>query len=215
MKKTSLACLLLLALGLCACSSLWDATREHVFGTAKRSILVDRVADAKDAQEDTQQVFQNALDEFASVITYEGGDLEAEYRKMQAAYDRCAAKAQTLDSRIDDVERVSKSLFKEWARENDQYENPEYRRNSEAQLKATRQNCDEMIAAMRRAEAKVAPVLRVLHDQVLFLKHNLNAAALSSLQGEQARVEADVAALVAEMNKAIAESQAFIDKMAK
>ena len=72
-----------------------------------------------------------------------------------------------------------------------------------------------MIAAMRRAEAKVAPVLRVLHDQVLFLKHNLNAAALSSLQGEQARVEADVAALVAEMNKAIAESQAFIDKMAK
>ncbi|MBP1590192.1 MAG: DUF2959 domain-containing protein [Kiritimatiellae bacterium] len=215
MKKTSLACLLLLALGLCACSSLWDATREHVFGTAKRNILVDRVADAKDAQEDTQQVFQNALDEFASVIAYEGGDLEAEYRKMQAAYDRCAAKAQTLDSRIDDVERVSKSLFKEWARENDQYENPEYRRNSEAQLKATRQNCDEMIAAMRRAEAKVAPVLRVLHDQVLFLKHNLNAAALSSLQGEQARVEADVAALVAEMNKAIAESQAFIDKMAK
>lgn len=198
---------------LCACSSLWDATKEHVFGVEKRSLLVSRVTGAKKAQEETQEVFKDALEEFGSVVRYDGGDLEKEYRRMDAAYGRCAAKAETLHDRIDDVERVSKGLFKEWAKENKEYGNEDYRKRSEEQLAATKKSCKEMVDAMRRAEAKVAPVLAVFRDQVLFLKHNLNAAALNSLAGEKAKVEADVASLIEEMNRAIAESEAFIEKM--
>ena len=214
MKRTNaiLLAVFLSALG-CACSTLWDATKEHVFGVEKRRLLVTRVADAKEAQEDARKVFRNALEEFGSVVRYDGGDLEKEYRKMDAAYARCAEKAKALGQRIDDVERVGKGLFKEWAKENGEYGNAEYRRRSEEQLAATKKSCKEMVDAMRRAEAKVAPVLAVLHDQVLFLKHNLNAAALRSLAGEEAKVEADVAALVEEMNRAIAESEAFIERM--
>ena len=215
MKRFPIAALAAAALLLTACSTLWDATREHVFGTEKRTILASRVADAKEAQEDTQKVFQNALDEFSSVVSYDGGDLEAEYRKMQAAYDRCADRANALDDRISNVERVSRALFKEWAKENKEYENATYRQNSERQLRATQKSCDDMIAAMRRAQSKVTPVLRVLRDQVLYLKHNLNAAALASLKDEQARVESDVSALIEEMNSAIAESQQFIDQLTK
>jgi len=200
---------------LCACSTLWDATKEHVFGVEKRSLLVSRVTDAKEAQEDAQKVFKDALEEFGSVVHYDGGELERQYRRMDAAYERCAAKAESLGKSIGEVERVSRGLFKEWAAENREYGNADYRRRSEAQLASTKESCAEMIAAMRRAEAKVAPVLAVLHDQVLFLKHNLNAAALSSLAGEEAKVEADVADLIAEMNEAIAESEEFIAKMEK
>jgi len=54
------------------------------------------------------------------------------------------------------------------------------------------------------------PVLAALHDQVLFLKHNLNARALGSLSGTVDTLQADVARLVEQMQAAIAEANTFV-----
>ena len=37
---------------------------------------------------------------------------------------------------------------------------------------------------MKRAEQSMQPVLRTLRDNVLYLKHNLNAQAIGALRGE-------------------------------
>jgi len=66
---------------------------------------------------------------------------------------------------------------------------------------------------MRSAEARMEPVLRAFQDQVLFLKHNLNARAIDSLQGELGSIETDVAQLIREMERSIAESDAFISSL--
>jgi hypothetical protein len=68
---------------------------------------------------------------------------------------------------------------------------------------------------MKRAESKIAPVLSAFRDQVLFLKHNLNAQAVASLREELVSVEADIASLIKEMEASIAEADAFIGAMAK
>ena len=57
------------------------------------------------------------------------------------------------------------------------------------------------------------PVLALFHDQVLFLKHNLNARAISSLDRERVRIEGDVNRLIAEMQAAIDEAEAFIQAL--
>ena len=59
------------------------------------------------------------------------------------------------------------------------------------------------------------PVLVAFHDQVLFLKHNLNARAISSLQTELVSVEAEVDALIRDMEASIKEADAFINAMTK
>lgn len=51
-------------------------------------------------------------------------------------------------------------------------------------------------------------------DRVLYLKHNLNARAIASLRADRAKVEADIGALVADMNRSIREADAFIKDMA-
>jgi hypothetical protein len=66
---------------------------------------------------------------------------------------------------------------------------------------------------MNRAEKKLDPVLAAFRDRVLFLKHNLNARAVASLRGERAKVESDIGALIADMNRSIAEADAFIKEM--
>ena len=68
---------------------------------------------------------------------------------------------------------------------------------------------------MKRAESKIDPVLSVFKDQVLFLKHNLNAQAIASLQGELDTVEADVSALILAMEQSIDEADAFIRTLEK
>ena len=68
---------------------------------------------------------------------------------------------------------------------------------------------------MKRSEQKMQPVLAALRDQVLYLKHNLNAQAVSSLQGTADALQTDVAALVADMEAAVREATAFIDAMNK
>ena len=57
------------------------------------------------------------------------------------------------------------------------------------------------------------PVLAAFRDQVLFIKHNLNMQAISSLQQENVLIEQDVAALIQEMESSIREAEQFIQAL--
>ena len=72
-----------------------------------------------------------------------------------------------------------------------------------------------MVGAMNRAEQRIDPVLRPLRDQVLYLKHNLNAHALAAMKGEVVKVDAQVDRLVRDMNRSIAEANKFVETMEK
>jgi DNA-directed RNA polymerase subunit F len=199
---------------LCGCASMYYSTMEQ-FGLEKRDILVKRVDKAKDAQEGTQQTFKDALEQFDSVVKYDGGDLQKQYDKMSSQLERCENRAREVAARIADVERVAKDLFTEWARETKQYQNAAYRRDSENKLNETKTHYGRLIAAMRHAESRIEPVLVVFRDQTLYLKHNLNAKALASLQDESEKMSTDVNALIKELSAAIAEADRFINAMEK
>ena len=212
--KTTLRIGLAVALlaALCGCSTVYYNTMEK-FGQEKRDILVKRVGKARDVQQETQEVFKDALEQFGATVKYDGGDLQKQYNKMAAELERCKARAEAVHTRIADVDKVARDLFREWAAETKQYQNADYRRDSETKLRDTQRNCDRMLDAMRNAESKIEPVLSVFRDQVLFLKHNLNARALASLQDESAKVEMDVNSLIKELSAAIAEANRFIATM--
>ena len=191
------------------CQKVYYGTMEK-FGVHKRDILVDRVTDA---QHEAKEQFASALEEFTSVINFNGGDLEAKYNLLKTEYDKSESKADAVRERIDDVERVAKALFNEWEKELDEYSSPSLRQSSEVKLKQTRQRYATLMTAMRQAESKIEPVLAAFKDQVLFLKHNLNAKAIASLQDELTVVENEIAILVREMEKSINEADVFIREM--
>lgn len=204
--------ILLLALMMGGCQKTYYNTME-AFGVHKRDILVDRVEKARDDQQEAKVEFQTALDKFSSVVNMPGSNLRTKYDELNAQLKRCDGKAEDVRDRIAAIESVGDALFTEWEAELDQYSSADLRRRSEETLDLTRSRYDQLMRAMKRAEAKMDPVLVAFNDQVLFLKHNLNAQAIASLQGEVAGIEDDVAALIAEMTAAIAEANAFIDGM--
>lgn len=184
-------------------------------GVHKREIMVERVEKARDSQAEAKEQFQSALHQFSSVLNFKGGDLEEKYTTLQAAYDNSEKKAKEVSSRIAKVEAVSEALFEEWQDELEQYSNARLRADSEKKLTETKHQYKKLITAMKRAEKKMEPVLTAFHDQVLYLKHNLNAQAIASLQSELVAVEGNIASLIKEMEASIREANSFISTMVK
>ncbi|GJM19493.1 MAG: DNA repair ATPase [Phycisphaeraceae bacterium] len=194
------------------CSSTGIAVRE-AFGQAKREQLVDRVQDARDEQEEAKEQFATTLEEFKALTGFEGGDLEATYSRLSRELGRSEDQAGDVRAKIRSVERVGDALFREWTSELDAYESDTLRRASEDQLRATERRYSELVGAMHRAEDTMEPVLSAFRDQVLFLKHNLNAQAIASLETSVGELESDIERLINEMEASIAEANAFIDAM--
>ena len=211
MKVRLLVSLLLLS-ALSGCQSAYYAGLEKL-GIEKREIMVDRVEAARDEQEEAKETFADALETFSAFTQFEGGELETAYKKINGAYDDASGAADRVRQRIDRVEDVAESLFQEWQAELNEYQSASRRQSSEQSLRDTRRQYEQMIQKMRRAEQSMDPVLALFKDQVLFLKHNLNARAIAALGTEVAQIERRVADLVREMESSIDEANAFIGRL--
>ena len=208
------ALILVSALALTACDSIVINAMEKV-GIPKRELLVDRIEDAQEAQQEGQEQFKSALEQFKEVINFDGGELEAMYNRLNDSYEDSVDAADNISNRIDKVDSVANALFDEWEDEIDQYSNQNLKRSSEQQLRETRSRYKRLLRAMRKAEQSIAPVLSTLKDNTLFLKHNLNARAIASLKGELGSVNQQVSSLIRNMEQAITESDNFIKALQK
>ena len=191
------------------CSKAYYGAMEKV-GIHKRDILVDRVEGARDAQSEAQEQFKSALEQFGAVVNIENTDLKKAYEKLNAEYEDSEKAAAKVSERIDKVESVADALFEEWEEELKLYKSADLRRSSQQKLQKTKTRYRGMLASMHRAEKSMTPVLRTFRDNVLFLKHNLNAQAIGSLRTEFSTLKGKIDGLIKNMNEAIQTSNKFI-----
>ncbi len=191
------------------CSKAYYGAMEKV-GIHKRDILVDRVEGARDAQSEAQEQFKSALEQFGAVVHIKDSNLKKAYEKLNAEYEDSEKAAQKVSDRIDAVESVAGALFDEWEDELKLYKSSDMRESSKRKLQDTQTRYREMLASMHRAEKSMDPVLRSFRDNVLFLKHNLNAQAIGSLREEFSTLKGEIDGLIQNMNEAIKTSNKFI-----
>ena len=212
MRKLLLLAALLLPLT--GCQTMYYSAME-VVGKQKRDLLVEGITAVRDHQQEAKKEFKDALDQFSKVTNFKGGELEERYNKLSSQYDTCKSRSEDVANRIKETKRVADDLFKEWTKELEQYSSADLRNASEKQMRQTKQRYELVVSAMERAESKMNKVLVAFNDQVLFLKHNLNAQAIASLSGVSANLENDVAALIKDMEASIQEADGFISSMSK
>ncbi|ABO25413.1 DUF2959 domain-containing protein [Shewanella loihica] len=212
MRKLLTAATLGAVVMLSGCQSAYYGAMEKV-GYHKRDIMVDRVNAAKESQEEAQAQFSSALEEMQALLNHDGGDLQSAYEKARDEYESSQEAADEVSSRIDKVEDVAEALFDEWQAEIGEISKASLRRNSETKLRETRRSYEQLVRTMRRAESKMPPILTAMKDNMLYLKHNLNAQAIGAIKGEFASLQTDISSLIKEMNKSIAESNRFIESM--
>ncbi|MEZ8143652.1 DNA repair protein [Enterovibrio norvegicus FF-33] len=203
---------LFLVFTLAGCQSAYYATMEQV-GIHKRDIMADRVEAASEAQQEASEQFTSALEALSTLTNFDGGELEAMYNTINDQYEDSEKAVENVRERIKGVEDVSDALFDEWQDELSLYSSTKLRRESERKLKATERSYQQMLSAMKKAESKMVPVLDTLRDNTLYLKHNLNAAAIGALKGEFSDLEQDINRAIKDMQLAIAESERFLSTL--
>ncbi|CAD2223149.1 conserved exported hypothetical protein [Pseudoalteromonas sp. 3J6] len=214
MKKQTLlgTAILSLMLMLSGCQSAYYSAMEKV-GVHKRDILIDRVEETKDSQQESQEEFQSALERLTTLINFDGGELQDAYNQLNDDYESSLAAANEVSSNINKVEDVADALFDEWSDELEQYKSASLKRQSSKKLAATQRQFSQLLRSMRSAESKMEPVLSSLQDNVLYLKHNLNAQAVAAIKGEFTNLKRDIQLLMNDMNKSIEDSNKFIEQM--
>ncbi len=195
-----------------AMQSAYYATME-TFGVAKRDILVKRVAAAREDQVEAKEQIQTTYEAFQEVTGFQGGDLEKLYKKLKGEYDDAEDAAGDVKDRIDKIEDVAGKLFAEWDEELAEMQDANLRRQSETMRRDTEVRYNDVVRVMRDAEAKMGPVLQTFKDHVTFIKHNLNAKAISGLKDSALQIESDVASLIQSMQRSIDEADSFLQEM--
>jgi hypothetical protein len=194
------------------CSSAYYGAMEKV-GVHKREILVDRVEGAREAQAEAKAQFADALQEFLAVSKVPATELQATYNRLNDEFKQSESRAQAVRDRIASIDNVANALFREWNDELGQYTNATLRSQSERQLRSTRDRYAALMRVMEQASARMTPVLNAFRDQVLYLKHNLNAQAIAALDGTSRELQQDITRLIADMDRSIREADAFISNM--
>lgn len=201
-----------LALGASAggCTRAYYSAMEQV-GQHKRDILRSRIEAGQEEQQEAQEQIKTTYERFKEAADYEGGDFESVYKDLNDEYERSQARAAAVTDRIASIDRVASDLFAEWEEEIEIIGRANLQAQSRASLTATRQRYAALIGAMKRAESKMPPVLEAFRDQVLFMKHSLNARAIASLEGTVGEIENDVETLIEDIDASIRESERFLD----
>lgn len=200
----------LIAAGACATTyySFWER-----LGREKRDLLRDNVEEVKEDQQDVREEFESALEEVRTLYGLDADRLEEKYDTLKSRLESSEAEADALRGRIDDIEQIAEDLFEEWKQETEQFRNPSLRADSRRQLRKTRERYARLERALHQSEAKLDPVLGALRDQVLFLKHRLNARAVGRLEVEAGDIEQEIRALISELERSIEEADSFINQL--
>ena len=202
-------CLLCLLLTLAGCTQLYYKAQEKI-GNEKRDILVDRIKKGREDQDKAKEQFKSTMEAFQAATGFKGGQTEEVYKKLKKEYDEAADKTKKVSDRIASIEQVSGDMFGEWDKELSGMSNADLRSKSNVLLKATRRRYTDLIRKMKTVESKAKPVLKAFEDQVLFIKHNLNAEAITSLKSNVVKMDADVQILIRDIETSTKEADAFI-----
>lgn len=201
--------LVIVCVVLASCAQLYYKAQEKI-GNEKRDILVDRIKKGREDQEKAKEQYKTTLEAFQAATGFKGGRTEEVYKKLKKEYDEAADRTKKVSDRISSIEQVSGDMFSEWEKELSGMRNGELRNRSNVMLKATRRRYTELIRTMKAVEAKAKPVLKAFEDQVLYIKHNLNANAITSLKSNVVKMDADVQTLIRDIETATKEADAFI-----
>src|SRR5690606_14655126 len=147
----------------------------EMIGYEKRDLFKKEVKSVKNNQEESQKAFEDALGKLQHFYAYDGGKLEREYNKLRKAYEN------SLEE--------SNDLFTEWKKEIKEITNSELRKKSSQKLRETQVKYGDLYKALKSSEKRISPLLVKINDQVLYLKHNLNAGAIEGLKTEGDRIQ--------------------------
>ncbi len=202
--------LLLAGLGALASCKQRYYTAQGKSGNEKRDRLVEQLRKGREEQEKAKAQYQATLAALQAAPDKSPGKPDELYTKFKQEVGATARRAKTVSDQIAAIEQASGDMFAEWERELAAMHNGELKNKSIILVRKTREQCGALIGQMKAVEAKAQTVLKEFEDQVLFLEHNMDGEAVSSVRTKANSMDAEVKSLAGDIEASTREADAFI-----
>lgn len=194
------------------CQTAYYKTWE-LLGKEKRELLQGKFSDAKEDQEDIKEEFSSVLEKIRHYYPLKNSNLSKVYDSLNDSYNDALSKREDFSSRIESIKQIGDDLFSEWLMEAKQIGNANYRAKSLSKRSSTKKAFNSTVKVLDQSLQRLDRSLDKIKDNVLFLKHNLNAQAVGSLSLELKQIEEQITLLIGQLDKSSKASDAFIKKL--
>lgn len=191
-------------------SSVKDNALETVGVKTKHDLLAERVQEIIALQEEAKQHIEVAFDALSNV-SGDANAIEIQLDEIADTYESGEGVTQDLKKQIEAVNDIANALFREWRSELRQYTNKNLRKKSAENLSDTKKQYVAVYLSMQTAYKSIEPLLGLMHDNRLYLKHNRTEKALEGFQSEVEAVGNDMASIIKNIEGSIQQSEAFVD----
>jgi ElaB/YqjD/DUF883 family membrane-anchored ribosome-binding protein len=142
------------------------------------------------------------------------GDALTAYAQLESAIERAEEQAETLESRVDDMQDAAEKVFDRWSSDLKDIGDVKLRQRSRHRLLETRERYDAVVAAVEPTQAEFVAFNRSLRDHALFLGHDLNPNAVSEIQSDVRELTREAARLGEKFDGCLTAARAYVDSAA-
>lgn len=166
----------------------------------------------KEMNEARKQVGK-ALEAYGTLLGEQEEHRRSAYKDLVKALERCEEMSKELRERREDMDKQAEKFFKDWKKSLKDIKSSDLESRSERRLEDTRERYRRVSDRWREMRERYQPVTSRLEDQVVYLGHDLNADATSSLEQDAREVQAEADALFRAMDEFEAEAQGYVSSL--
>jgi DUF2959 family protein len=200
MKRTGLVRMGLAVAGVVAVTGLARAQQDA--GVKQVEALVKASGSTVQAISETKLQLMKTMDVYNALLADDAKDRKKLYKDLQKEMESTEKRRAEIATRAGAMRGEADTLFKSWETSAASIESESLRKRSEDRLKQTKATYAEIGAVGQKAGELYQPVMKTLADQVKYLGHDLNPAAVATLKPDAEKLNKRVQ----ELGKAIDET---------
>jgi Protein of unknown function (DUF2959) len=182
-------------------------------GINQTEALVKKGEQTVKAVTEARQQLEKTLASYNTIVDGKAVDPKASYKDLGKAVKDSQDRVAAVTRRKEEMDAEAGKLFTSWKASVDAIASPDLKQKSQARLDATEAGYGKIATAGKEARGEYEAFLAGLNDQITFLGHDLNPAALASLKPDAAKLNDRANKMFQKIDAASATANASIDAM--
>ena len=189
-----------------------------VFASAQEGIkqteaLVKKGEQTVKAVTEARGQLEKTLADYNTIVDGKAADPKGSYKDLGKAVKDSEDRVADVTKRKEEMDVEAGKLFESWKASTDAISDPDLKKKSQQRLKETEDRYGKIATAGKDARIEYDAFLGGLKDQITFMGHDLNPAALASLKPDAAKLNDRATKMFEKIDSASAAANSSIDGM--
>jgi Protein of unknown function (DUF2959) len=182
-------------------------------GVNQSETLVKKGEQTVKAVTEAKQQLEKTLANYNTIVEGKAADPKASYKDLGKAVKDSQDRVADVTRRKEEMDAEAGKLFASWKASVDGIGSPDLKKKSQERLEETQGRYGKIATAGKDARSEYDAFLAGLNDQITFLGHDLNPAALASLKPDATKLNDRAKKMFEKIDGVSATANASIDAM--